>query len=160
MGEYPKVSTNSKHFWIFSQLWWGNIQKYPYFLSSREAFANIFSKVFECIQTYRDASECIWTGPGRSQQLQKLPKTWKKIVKTSKDLGKFWKKILRIELLGTMCDCFYPGAKPPSIVQHNGWICIKPSDLAPTKVWDCWVFSFLTYLICLRSCRTSEFTHQ
>ena len=35
MGEYPKVSKNSKYFWIFSQLWWGNIQKYPYFLSSR-----------------------------------------------------------------------------------------------------------------------------
>ena len=35
MGEYPKVSENSKYFWIFSQLWWGNIQKYPYLLSSR-----------------------------------------------------------------------------------------------------------------------------
>ena len=35
MGEYPKVSKNSKYVWIFSQLWWGNIQNYPYFLSSR-----------------------------------------------------------------------------------------------------------------------------
>ena len=35
MGEYPKASKNSKYFWIFSQLSWGNIQTYPYFLSSR-----------------------------------------------------------------------------------------------------------------------------